>query len=162
MQILIVGSGGREHALALAVKQSPLCTSLYVAAGQTPAWAGHCRNWCRLPPITSPKLVEFADAAGVDFVIVGPDAPLAMGLVDALDKKGILAFGPTKGRRSAGMVQSFHKAAVPRTEHSDRCLGKLYGGGRGKGVRAARQAAHRDQGRWPGAGQRRHHRPHTG
>ncbi len=107
MQILIVGSGAREHALAIAVARSPLCRKLYVAPGN-PGMA----DIAELVPFAAdnvPKLVEFADVAEIDFVIVGPDAPLALGLVDALTGKGILTFGPTRAAAELEWSKAFTK-----------------------------------------------------
>ncbi len=107
MQILIVGSGGREHAVARAVVKSPLCGKLYVAPGN-PGMA----DIAELAPYAAdniPRLVEFADAASIDFVIVGPEVPLALGLVDQLTKKGILAFGPTQAAAQLESSKAFTK-----------------------------------------------------
>jgi phosphoribosylamine--glycine ligase len=94
MQILIVGSGAREHALALAVSRSPLCTKIYAAPGN-PGMAG-IAELAAIPVTETERLVAFADNREIDFVIVGPDAPLALGLVDAMTARGILTFGPTR------------------------------------------------------------------
>ena len=112
MQILIVGSGGREHALAAAVVKSPFCRKLFALPGN-PGMA----DIAELVPFAADnvaKIVEFADAAGIDFVIVGPEAPLALGLVDQLTKKGILAFGPTKAAAQLESSKAFTKSIAKR------------------------------------------------
>jgi phosphoribosylamine--glycine ligase len=112
MQILIIGSGAREHALAKAVVKSPLCRRLFVAPGN-PGMA----DIAMLVPFAAnnvAKLVEFADAAGIDFVIVGPEEPLALGIVDELTKKGILAFGPTQAAARLESSKAFTKAICRR------------------------------------------------
>ncbi len=93
MNILILGGGGREHALAWAVLQNPKCDRLVVAPGN----AGIAQiAECASLDVTDPDaVVSFADAESIDFVIVGPEAPLAAGVVDALAAAGVLAFGPT-------------------------------------------------------------------
>jgi phosphoribosylamine---glycine ligase len=93
MKILVVGSGGREHALCWAIAGSPLCKKLYCAPGN----AGIARE-AECVPIGSediPALVAFARDKQIDFVVVGPEAPLVAGLVDALEAAGIKAFGPS-------------------------------------------------------------------
>lgn len=93
MNILILGGGGREHALAWAVLQNPKCDRLIVAPGN----GGIAQiAECAALDIEDPDaVVAFADAQSIDFVVVGPEAPLAAGVVDALEAAGILAFGPS-------------------------------------------------------------------
>lgn len=93
MRILVVGSGGREHALAWALKASPLCEALYCAPGN----AGIARE-ATLVPIGAEDmdaLVGFARDQRIDLVVVGPEKPLVLGLVDRLAEAGIKAFGPS-------------------------------------------------------------------
>ena len=93
MRILVVGSGGREHALCWAIAASPLCDKLYCAPGN----AGITRI-AECVPIGQDDLdglVRFAIESKIDFVVVGPEAPLVAGLVDRLGAKGINAFGPS-------------------------------------------------------------------
>ena len=82
MEILVVGSGGREHALCWAIASSPLCSALYCAPGN----AGIARDATCVPVAVqdSEALVAFARETQIDFVVVGPEAPLASGLVDDL------------------------------------------------------------------------------
>jgi phosphoribosylamine---glycine ligase len=92
MRILVVGSGGREHALCWALAASPLCDALYCAPGN----AG-IADVATLVPIGMEALddiVAFARKERIDFVVVGPEAPLVAGLVDRLEAAGIRAFGP--------------------------------------------------------------------
>ncbi|MDA0704220.1 MAG: phosphoribosylamine--glycine ligase [Proteobacteria bacterium] len=92
MKILVVGSGGREHALIWAISASPLCDALYCAPGN----AGIARHATCIPIAADDvdRLVDFAAEEGIDFVVVGPEAPLVLGLVDKLEARGIAAFGP--------------------------------------------------------------------
>ncbi|MGB0660210.1 MAG: phosphoribosylamine--glycine ligase, partial [Mangrovicoccus sp.] len=87
MNILILGSGGREHALAWAVKQNPKCDRLIVAPGN----AGMAQiAWCADLDICDGNAVaSFAEENAVDFVIIGPEAPLAAGVADRLAEAGI-------------------------------------------------------------------------
>ncbi|MBF9034744.1 phosphoribosylamine--glycine ligase [Rhodobacterales bacterium HKCCE2091] len=93
MNILILGGGGREHALAWAVLQNPKCDKLIVAPGNAGiAQIADCADLA----ITEPAaVVDFAAENAIDFVIVGPEAPLEAGVADALADAGILAFGPS-------------------------------------------------------------------
>jgi phosphoribosylamine---glycine ligase len=92
MRILVVGGGGREHALCWSLAASPLCDKLYCAPGN----AGIAEQ-AECVPISADRidqLVEFARDQHIDFVVVGPEGPLVLGLVDRLAQAGIPAFGP--------------------------------------------------------------------
>ncbi|HVJ41471.1 MAG TPA: phosphoribosylamine--glycine ligase [Dongiaceae bacterium] len=93
MRILVVGSGGREHALCWKIAASPLCDALFCAPGN----AGIASEATCVPVKADdiPGLVELAQREHIDFVVVGPEAPLVAGLVDQLEEHGIPAFGPT-------------------------------------------------------------------
>ena len=93
MHILVLGNGGREHALAWAIRQNPKCDRLTCAPGNAGIAAD--AECVALEILNPAAVVDFCRAEGVDFVIVGPEAPLAAGVVDALEAAGILAFGPS-------------------------------------------------------------------
>jgi phosphoribosylamine--glycine ligase len=93
MRVLIIGSGGREHALAAAVARSPLLARLFVAPGNPGTAALGVNVPIRATDI--PALVEFAKAERIDLVIPGPEAPLVAGIADALAAAGIACWGPT-------------------------------------------------------------------
>ena len=101
MDVLLVGSGGREHALAWKLRQSPRVNRLYCAPGN-----GGVAALAEIVPIPADDvagLVAFAVEKKVGLVVVGPELPLTLGLVDALAARGIRAFGPTKeGARLEG------------------------------------------------------------
>src|SRR5450432_4121441 len=101
MNILLLGSGGREHALAWKIAASPLLTKLWCAPGN----AGIAREAeCVGLDITDhAAVIDFCKTSKVDFVVVGPDAPIAAGIVDDLNAAGLKAFGPT---RAAGQLES--------------------------------------------------------
>jgi phosphoribosylamine---glycine ligase len=93
MNILILGGGGREHALAWAVLQNPKCDRLIVAPGNAGiAEIAECSDIDILNPAA---LLAFCEEFSIDFIIVGPEAPLAAGVVDNLRNAGFLIFGPT-------------------------------------------------------------------
>ncbi len=92
MKVLVVGSGGREHALCWAIAKSPRCTDLSCAPGNAGiAGLARCVD---VGAEDVDGVVGFAAENGIDFVVVGPEVPLVAGLVDRLDGAGILAFGP--------------------------------------------------------------------
>ncbi|MBL8690469.1 MAG: phosphoribosylamine--glycine ligase [Rhodospirillaceae bacterium] len=94
MRILVVGSGGREHALCWKLASSPLCDALYCAPGN----AG-IADVATCVPVAATDLdgiVALAKKERIDFVVVGPEDPLCLGLVDRLEAAGISAFGPSK------------------------------------------------------------------
>ncbi len=93
MNILILGGGGREHALAWAVKQNPKCDRLMVAPGN--AGIAEIAECATLDILDGGAVAEFAGENAVDLVIVGPEAPLAAGVADRLRAAGIGVFGPS-------------------------------------------------------------------
>ncbi|NLT98839.1 MAG: phosphoribosylamine--glycine ligase [Christensenellaceae bacterium] len=93
MKILVVGSGGREHAIIWKLRQNPKITEIHCAPGN-----GGIADMAECVPIKAtdiPALVDYAEQQRFGLVVVAPDDPLYMGLVDALQQKGIRAFGPT-------------------------------------------------------------------
>jgi len=112
MNILIVGSGGREHALAWKISQSETVERLICAPGN-PGIARHAQ--CVPVKADDVKaLVRLAEEQAIDLVVVGPEAPLAGGLVDRLTEKGIAAFGPTEAAAQLESSKAFTKAFCER------------------------------------------------
>lgn len=107
MRILLVGGGGREHALAWAIAASPLCTTLFCAPGN----AGIAKEATCVAVAAEDVdgLVTFARENAIDFVVVGPEAPLVAGLVDRLTDAGIKAFGPTAAAAALEGSKGFTK-----------------------------------------------------
>src|SRR5580658_4628952 len=94
MRVLVVGGGGREHALCWALAASPLCDRLYCAPGNAGIAAeAEC---VAIAAEDVDGIVAFAKDKAIDLVVVGPEGPLVAGLVDALKAANIKAFGPTK------------------------------------------------------------------
>jgi phosphoribosylamine---glycine ligase len=108
MNILILGSGGREHALAWAVKQNPKTDRLIVAPGN--AGIAMLAECAALDILDGAAVVEFCAENAVDFVIVGPEAPLAAGVADATRAAGILTFGPSAQAAQLEASKAFTKA----------------------------------------------------
>ncbi len=107
MNILILGSGGREHSLAWAVLQNPKCDRLIVAPGN--AGIEQIADCAALDIENGGAVVSFAEENAIDFVIVGPEAPLAAGVADRLREAGVLVFGPSAGAAQLEASKSFTK-----------------------------------------------------
>lgn len=112
MKVLVVGSGGREHALCWAISKSPRCETLYCAPGNAGiAAVAEC------VPIAAEDvdaLTRWVVDNGIDFVVVGPEAPLVAGLVDRLDAAGVKAFGPSAAAARLEGSKGFMKDVLAR------------------------------------------------
>ncbi|WP_227267383.1 phosphoribosylamine--glycine ligase [Roseobacter weihaiensis] len=108
MNILILGSGGREHSLAWAVLQNPKCDRLIVAPGN--AGIAEIADCARLDIEDGGAVAGFADENAIDFVIVGPEAPLAAGVADRLRDAGVAVFGPSAAAAQLEASKAFTKA----------------------------------------------------
>lgn len=112
MNILIIGSGGREHALAWALKRSRRVKKVFIAPGN----AGTERVGINVP-LEADKisdLLDFAQANQVDLTVVGPEVPLAMGIVDVFQVEGLRVFGPTKSAARLEASKSFAKSFMKK------------------------------------------------
>ena len=107
MNILILGSGGREHSLAWAVLQNPKCDRLIVAPGN--AGIAAIAECAALDIMDAGAVVTFAEEEAVDFVIIGPEAPLAAGVADRLREAGVLTFGPSATAAQLEASKNFTK-----------------------------------------------------
>lgn len=107
MNILILGGGGREHALAWAVLQNPKCDKLIVAPGN--AGIAAIADCASLDILNGAAVVNFCEENAIDFVIVGPEAPLAAGVADRLRDAGFLVFGPSEEAAKLEASKSFTK-----------------------------------------------------
>jgi len=106
LRFLLIGSGGREHALAWALSASPLVDKLYCAPGN--AGIAEVADCVPIAPLELDRLVDFAKAHLVEFVLIGPEAPLVAGLWDRMEKAGVRALGPS----AAGAVLEASKGFV--------------------------------------------------
>ncbi len=108
MRILIIGSGGREHALAWKVSKSPLVTEIFVAPGN----GGTKEYNVAISDGDIPALVAFAKEKNIDFVIPGPELPLTLGITDAMTAENIPCFGPSQACATLEGSKSFSKQAM--------------------------------------------------
>ena len=107
MNILLIGSGGREHALAAAIAESPLCSRLLIAPGN-PGTAAVGTN-VDVAATDHPAIVGLCRREAIDLVVVGPEGPLVVGLVDDLAAAGIRAFGPSRAAAELEGSKAFTK-----------------------------------------------------
>lgn len=107
MNILILGSGGREHALAWAVMQNPKCDKLIVAPGN--GGIAQIADCAKINIEDGATVVTFVEENAIDFVIIGPEAPLAAGVADRLREAGVLVFGPSEEAAKLEASKSFTK-----------------------------------------------------
>lgn len=155
MKILVVGNGGREHALVWKLKESPSVTQVFCAPGNA-GTALDATN-VNIKATDIPKLIQFAKSEQIDLTVVGPEIPLVMGIVDEFLKEGLRIFGPTKkaaelegskrfakemmqrGRVPTAEFRCFTNAAeassyIMEKEHTERFVIKADGLAAGKGV----------------------------
>ena len=112
MKVLLIGSGGREHALAWKIAASPVLTRLYCAPGNPGiAKVAEC---VALDPANHAQIVAFCKENAIDFVVVGPEAPLVAGIADELRAAGILVFGPSKAAARLEGSKGFTKDLCAR------------------------------------------------
>ncbi len=113
MNVLVVGSGGREHAIGWKVRQSPKLTKLYALPGN-PGTAELAENASDISVDDHVKIAAFCKEMQINLVIVGPEAPLAAGLVDSLSAAGIRCFGPTQSAAQIEASKVFAKDFMAR------------------------------------------------
>ncbi len=112
MNVLIIGSGGREHAIAWKVAQSPHLTKLYIAPGNPGTMT--CGENVSVDTSEHAAVVRFCKDKQIDLVIVGPEVPLAAGLVDSLSENGIRCFGPKQAAAQIEASKVFSKNFMAR------------------------------------------------
>ncbi|MGZ8154305.1 MAG: phosphoribosylamine--glycine ligase [Burkholderiales bacterium] len=112
MKILVIGSGGREHALAWKLAQSPRVFKVFVAPGNAGTQAEE--GVSNVPNGSIPALIEFVKQEGIALTVVGPEAPLAAGIVDAFQAAGLRIFGPTQKAAQLESSKHFAKSFMVR------------------------------------------------
>jgi phosphoribosylamine--glycine ligase len=125
MNILIIGSGGREHALAWKMAKSPKVSKIYCAPGN--AGISQAAECVAIDAGDMPALIAFAREKAVDLTVVGPEAPLADGVVDEFEKAGLRIFGPSKKAAEIESSKSFAKRLMQRY-HIPTAAGKAFTG----------------------------------
>jgi len=113
MNVLVIGSGGREHAIVWKVSPSPKLTKLYALPGN-PGTAGLAENVSGISVDDHAAVASLCKEKSIDLVIVGPEAPLAAGLVDSLSAEGIRCFGPSQAAAQIEASKSFAKDFMAR------------------------------------------------
>ena len=132
MNVMIIGSGGREHVIALKLSKSPLVEKIYCAPGN--GGISQLAECVDIAATDIAAMVAFAKEKAIDFVVVAPDDPLALGMVDAMEAAGIRAFGPNKAAAiieasKAYSKQLMKKYHIPTAEYeifSDYSVAKEY------------------------------------
>lgn len=114
MKLLLIGSGGREHALAWALAKSPKLTKLYAAPGN--AGIAEVAELCNLDTADHQAVIGFCREHAIDLVVVGPEAPLVAGLVDDLEAAGIKAFGPSRAAAQLEGSKAFTKGVCDEAD----------------------------------------------
>jgi phosphoribosylamine---glycine ligase len=112
MKILIVGGGGREHALAWKIRRSPLVTGLYCAPGN--AGMAALADCVPIEPTDIVEIADFAAKIRIDLTVVGPELPLNLGLADELMKRGLRVFGPRQNAAEIESSKAFAKGFMAR------------------------------------------------
>lgn len=114
MKVLVIGNGGREHALAWKAAQSPLVKTVFVAPGNAGTALEPTLQNVAISVTDIPALLSFARNEKIDLTIVGPEAPLVIGVVDAFRAEGLTIFGPTEGAAQLEGSKAFTKDFLAR------------------------------------------------
>src|SRR5574344_2467590 len=114
MKVLVIGNGGREHALAWKAAQSPLVEKVFVAPGNPGTQTENKITNVNISATDIPALINFAQTETIDLTIVGPEAPLVLGIVDDFKAAGLKIFGPSKAAAQLEGSKSFTKDFLAR------------------------------------------------
>ncbi len=114
MKVLVVGNGGREHALAWKISQSPRCTHVFVAPGNPGTAAEPNIENVAISVEQIDNLIAFAKDNAVDLTVIGPEVPLVLGIVDAFTEAGLRCFGPSQAAAQLEASKSFTKDFLAR------------------------------------------------
>lgn len=124
MNILIIGRGGREHAIAWKASQSKLADKVFAAPGND--GMSTVAELVAIEETNTRELVAFALENQVGLTIVGPEVPLLNGVVDAFQEAGLKVFGPTKAAALIEGSKKFAKELMQKKQHSDSSVSVLY------------------------------------
>jgi len=113
MKVLVVGGGGREHALVWKLSQSPLATQIFCAPGN--AGIGELVELVEIAANDVPRLVRFAEEKRIDLTVSGPELPLTLGLIDELEAHGLRGFGPSRAAARLEESKAFAKELMRRS-----------------------------------------------
>jgi phosphoribosylamine--glycine ligase len=116
MKVLVVGSGGREHAIVWKAAQSPRVDKIYCAPGN--AGIAELAECVDIKAMEFDRLVDFAKTNAIDLTIVGMDDPLVGGIVDAFEAEGLRVFGPAEKRRNPGGLQGLFQGSHEKVSYS--------------------------------------------
>src|SRR5690625_3166999 len=116
MKVLIIGGGGREHALAWKAAQSPTVSAVFVAPGNAGTALESKTQNVPIAATDVPALVEFAQGNDIALTIVGPEAPLVAGVVDSFNAAGLRCFGPSRAAAELEGSKAFAKDFLARHE----------------------------------------------
>jgi phosphoribosylamine--glycine ligase len=105
MKVLVIGKGGREHALVWRLNQSPTVRKIFCAPGNP--GINQIAEPVAISPMDFPALTAFAREQSIDLTVVGPDDPLAAGIVDEFERAGLKIFGPTRAAAQIEASKSF-------------------------------------------------------
>ncbi|CDL45887.1 Phosphoribosylamine--glycine ligase [Klebsiella pneumoniae ISC21] len=152
MKVLVIGNGGREHALAWKAAQSPLVDTVYVAPGNAGTALEPSLQNVAIGVTDIPALLRFAQDENIDLTIVGPEAPLVIGVVDAFRAAGLNIFRANRRRRAAGRLKSLHQRFSRPSSYSDGGIPELHRSGACAGLSARERRADRHQSRRSGGG----------
>ena len=120
MKLLVIGSGGREHAIVWKLAQSPRATGIYCAPGnagieeERVSKSGSAVECVEIAADDLPKLLDFARAQKIDLTVVGPDNPLALGIVDLFQKNGLPIWGPNQKAAQFESSKAFSQEFMER------------------------------------------------
>ena len=151
MKVLVIGGGGREHALAWKLAQSPKVQRVYVAPGNGGTALDPALRNVAVTEIAA--LADFAAAEKIDLTVVGPEAPLAAGVVDLFHAHGLRVFGPTRAAAQLESSKAFAKDFMQRHGIPTARYASFTDAAAAHDLRATARRADRDQGRRPGGGQ---------
>ena len=160
MKILVVGGGGREHALVWKIAQNPRVQKIFCAPGN--AGIAELATCLPLKGEDTRALLDFALKEKMDLTVVGPESPLTLGLVDAFEKKGLKVFGVSKKAALLEASKDFAKRLMIKYHIPYRGLSFLHRSETGHGLPGQDRGAGRGQSGWIGRRQRGHGLPDPG